>query len=219
MRSTRFMLSTMCTGMRIVRAWSAIGTGDRLADPPRRVRRELEALGVVELVDRPHQAEVALLDEIEEQHAATAVALGDRHDEAQVGLDQLALRPLAGLDRPHQRRRLVGRHRPVADVEPLRRQVAVLDGLRQAALVVAAQQADPADLLQVHPHGVGRGRRLVLLGHPQRPSTPPRQRRPMPPCPRPQWSSPSEPARPRPASAPRPRQRLRRGRRSRCCAP
>ena len=43
--------------------------GDRLADPPRGVRRELEALGVVELVDRPHQAEVALLDQVEQLHA------------------------------------------------------------------------------------------------------------------------------------------------------
>ena len=51
--------------------------GDGLADPPRGVRRELEALGVVELLDRTHQAEVALLDEVEEQHAATDVALGD----------------------------------------------------------------------------------------------------------------------------------------------
>ena len=72
--------------------------GDRLANPPRRVGRELEALGVVELVDRPHQAEVALLDEVEEQHAATAVALGDADDEAQVGLDQFALGSLPGLD-------------------------------------------------------------------------------------------------------------------------
>ena len=65
--------------------------GDRLADPPRGVRRELEALRVVELVDRPHQAEVALLDEVEELHPAPRVALGDAHDEPQVGLDQLAL--------------------------------------------------------------------------------------------------------------------------------
>ena len=69
--------------------------GDRLADPPRGVRRELEALGVVELVDRPHQAEVALLDQVEQLHAAARVALGDAHDEAQVGLGQLALGPLA----------------------------------------------------------------------------------------------------------------------------
>ena len=65
---------------------------DRLADPPRGIRRELEALLVVELVDRPHQAEVALLDEVEQGQPVAVVALGDRDDEAQVALDE----PLAG---------------------------------------------------------------------------------------------------------------------------
>ena len=81
--------------------------GDRLADPPRGVRRELEALGVVELVDRPHQAEVALLDQVEQLHAPARVALGDADDEAQVGLGQLALGPLAALHGAHQAARLV----------------------------------------------------------------------------------------------------------------
>jgi len=40
--------------------------GDRLADPPRGIRRELEALAPVELLDGVHQAEVALLDQVEE---------------------------------------------------------------------------------------------------------------------------------------------------------
>ena len=68
--------------------------GDGLTDPPRGVGGELEALGVVELVDRTHQAEVALLDEVEELHAAAAVALGDADHQPQVGLDELALGPL-----------------------------------------------------------------------------------------------------------------------------
>src|SRR6266542_6345001 len=42
---------------------------DRLADPPGGVCRELEALGVVELLDSTDQAEVALLDQVEEWHA------------------------------------------------------------------------------------------------------------------------------------------------------
>ena len=42
---------------------------DRLADPPRRVRRELVALAVVELLDRADQAERALLDQVEEARA------------------------------------------------------------------------------------------------------------------------------------------------------
>ena len=94
MRSTLFMVSTMCTGMRIVRPGRRCA-GDGLADPPRGVGGELEALGVVELLDRADQAEVALLDEVEQRHATTHVALGDRHDESKVRLGELLLGELA----------------------------------------------------------------------------------------------------------------------------
>ena len=57
---------------------------DRLADPPRRVRRELVAQLVVELLDRADQAEVALLDQVEQRHAGLRVVARDRHDEPQV---------------------------------------------------------------------------------------------------------------------------------------
>ena len=67
-------------------------TGDRLADPPRGVGGELEALAPVELLDGVHQAEVALLDQVQERQARGLVLLGDRHDEAQVGLHEGALR-------------------------------------------------------------------------------------------------------------------------------
>src|SRR4051794_5681355 len=43
--------------------------GDRLADPPGRVGRELEALAVVELLRGANQAERALLDEVEERQS------------------------------------------------------------------------------------------------------------------------------------------------------
>src|SRR4029453_17576369 len=56
----------------------------RLADPPRRVRRELEPLAVVELLDRAVEADHAVLDEIEERHAMAAVSLRDRHHQAEV---------------------------------------------------------------------------------------------------------------------------------------
>src|SRR5438105_1032065 len=48
-----------------------------LADPPRRVRRELEALAVVELLRRADEADRPLLDEIEERQALVAVFLRD----------------------------------------------------------------------------------------------------------------------------------------------
>src|SRR5262245_9419128 len=50
---------------------------------------------MVELLHRSHEAEVPLLDEIEQSQPARLVAAGDRHEEAQVGLDE----PAARLDR------------------------------------------------------------------------------------------------------------------------
>ena len=67
------------------------GPGDRLANPPGGVGRELVAAGVFELVDRPHQAGVAFLDQVEEAQAAVAVSLGDRDDQPQVGGREHAL--------------------------------------------------------------------------------------------------------------------------------
>ena len=64
---------------------------DGLADPPRRVGRELVAAAVFELVHRLHQADVAFLDQVEELQAAVGVLLRDRDHEAQVGLDHLLL--------------------------------------------------------------------------------------------------------------------------------
>ena len=109
--------------------------GDRarhgLANPPGGVGRELEALAIVELLDRADQPEVALLDQVEQVQPAAHVALGDGHDEAQVGLDQRVLGVL----------------------------VALLDQLREAHLVLRRQQRDPADLLQVGANRVGGGQR------------------------------------------------------------
>src|SRR5205823_12925273 len=77
-------------------------TADRLADPPGRVGRELEAAPVVELADRAHQAEVALLDQVEERQTVAEVALGDRDDQPQVSLDQAGARDVAALAAPQQ---------------------------------------------------------------------------------------------------------------------
>jgi hypothetical protein len=107
------------------------GARDGLPDPPGGVGRELVALAIVELLDRADEAQVALLDEVEEEHAAAHVALGDGDHEAQVGLDQLAL----------------GLH------------VAALDALGQRDLFLGREQWHLADLLEVHAHGVV-GRRL-----------------------------------------------------------
>ena len=67
---------TMCTGMRMVRAWSAIA-GDGLADPPGGVVVEnLEALGVVELLHRARiRPRLPSWIRSRERHAAAGVAL------------------------------------------------------------------------------------------------------------------------------------------------
>jgi hypothetical protein len=76
--------------------------GDGLPDPPGGVGGELVAPGVVELLDRADQADVALLDQVEERHAPAGVALGDRHHQPQVGLHQVVLGALSVADDPAQ---------------------------------------------------------------------------------------------------------------------
>src|SRR5262245_11050997 len=126
---------------------------DRLPDPPRRVGRELEALRVVELLDGADQAEVALLDEVEQGHAATDVPLGDRDDEPEVGLGELPLGELTvdghGLETGL---RLLGDVR--LQLEPLRRMQTGFDALRQRDLLLSGQQRHLSDLLEVHAHGI-----------------------------------------------------------------
>ena len=63
-----------------------------LTDPPGRIGRELEAAAVVELGDRPHQADVALLDQVQKRHPAALVLLRDRDHQAQVRLGHPAPR-------------------------------------------------------------------------------------------------------------------------------
>ena len=116
---------------------------DRLADPPRRVGRELEAAAVVELLDRSNETERALLDEVEEGEAAPEVALGDRDDEPEVRLDHVLLRI----------------------------HVAPLDELRERDLLIGGEQRHLADLAQVEAQRIERrlhgevelGNRLLLL--------------------------------------------------------
>ena len=62
--------------------------GDRLANPPGRVGRELEALGVVELLHRADQAGVAFLNQVQQRHLRPPVLAGDRDDQPQVGGDE-----------------------------------------------------------------------------------------------------------------------------------
>ena len=126
----------------MVRAWSAIDARDRLANPPRRIGRELVAAAVFELIDRLHQADVAFLDQIEELQAAVGVFLGDRDDEAQVGFDHfllgLARFALALLHHVHDLAEL-------ADLEPgLGRQRMDVGAQLLDAVLVAGDEILPA---------------------------------------------------------------------------
>ena len=98
--------------LRLVRDRALAG----LADPPGRVGRELVALAPVELLGGAVQADDALLDEVQQRHVVTLVALRDRDDEAEVRVDH----PL------------------------LRGSVALLDALREVHLVGGGQQLVPA---------------------------------------------------------------------------
>jgi hypothetical protein len=90
----------------------------RLADPPRGVRGELEAAAVVELLDRPDQAQDSLLDQVEERQPEAAVALGVGDHEPQVRLDHAVLRALVAALDPLRELDLLDRRqeRPLRDV-------------------------------------------------------------------------------------------------------
>ena len=83
------------------------GAGDGLTNPPGGVGRKLVASTVFELVHRFHQADIALLDQIQELESAIGIFLGDGDHQAQIRLHQFPLgaagQPLAlldGLERP-----------------------------------------------------------------------------------------------------------------------
>ena len=127
---------------------------DGLTDPPRRVGGELEALAPVELLDRVDQAEVALLHEVEERHARRLVALGDRHDQPEVRLDELALGVLALADEALEVALLGAGETLVDGVEGLARGLARLDVLGEAGLVVLGQQLVPTDVFEIEPNEI-----------------------------------------------------------------
>src|SRR6266540_4949237 len=63
--------------------------GDRLADPPRCIGGKFMTFRIIELLDRAHQANITLLDQIHHGQAIGRIFLSDRDNQAQVGLDQM----------------------------------------------------------------------------------------------------------------------------------
>ena len=102
--------------------------GDRprncLANPPGGVGAEFESPAVFELVHRPHQAGVPLLDQIQKAQAAIPVLLGDRNDQPQIAFGQFSFGLLIRRKdlSQHQhaaaqaRRRLLQRHQDPAQL-------------------------------------------------------------------------------------------------------
>ena len=67
------------------------GTGDCLPDPPCCIGGKLKALGVVKLLNRLDQAQIALLNEVKELHAASHIALGNGNHQTEVRLGKTLL--------------------------------------------------------------------------------------------------------------------------------
>ncbi len=125
------------------------GTADGLADPEGGVGGELEATAPVELVDGVLEAEVALLDEVEQIHAlGKGIAAGDTDHEAQVGADE----PILGLG--GGRHLVLEGHALLARGELLGGFATGLDDARQLTFVFGGEQSHLADVVQVESDGV-----------------------------------------------------------------
>src|SRR5690606_30339368 len=148
------------------------GAVDGLPDPPGGVGGELVAAAVLELLDGADEALVALLEEVEEAHAAAVVLLGDADDQAQVGLDEVLARQVAVLDDALQAAPRAVVELGALLLEASARLLAGLDAASQVDLLLEGEELDAPDLLQVLAHrvvgldagvGHGLGARLELL--------------------------------------------------------
>ncbi|SKY06081.1 Uncharacterised protein [Mycobacteroides abscessus subsp. abscessus] len=123
-------------------------SGDGLANPPGRVSRELEALRVVELLHRADQTEVALLDEVEKRHSAARVALCQRDDEAQVGLEEVGACCLAFANDDREIT-LLCRGQPLAGRQNVLGVETCFDLLGELDLLLCVEQGCAADAVEV----------------------------------------------------------------------
>jgi hypothetical protein len=70
---------------------------NRLPDPLNGICAELEALAMVELLYSMHQANIPLLNEIEEGQATSNVLSGYTNNQAQIGFHEMLARSLGSL--------------------------------------------------------------------------------------------------------------------------
>jgi hypothetical protein len=130
-------------------------TADRLPHPPRTVRRELEPLGVVELLDCTDKTGIAFLDQIQEGHLRTAVLASNRDHQTKVGGHEMLHRSPAFLSQKLQ----LGLGGPLGAFSTLgKRHVATKDVLRvktkfdrlgELDLLLGAQQRSLSDAFQI----------------------------------------------------------------------
>ena len=114
---------------------------------------------MVELLDRSHQAEVALLHEIKKHHAAADIALGDRHDQTQVCPDEFIACPVTVTNKTL----VAGKVGEVESVDlaalfkyrqVLGRLDAALDSRSDSDFLAGIEQRHPSDFLEVHPNRI-----------------------------------------------------------------
>ena len=99
---------------------------DCLANPPCCVGRELVSLRIIEFIDSLHQSHVALLDQVQKWHSASDILLRDRNHQSQICFRQLIFGIL----------------------------VSLLHKLCQTNLLLACEQRNITDFLEVHAHRI-----------------------------------------------------------------
>ena len=105
---------------------------------------------MVESLDRADEAEVALLDEVEQTQSRTLVATGYRHNEAQVALDELGAGVVAGADLAHHLGTLATLRGRIG-VETLLGELRLQDDGGKSTLIVGGEEGVRADVVEVLP--------------------------------------------------------------------
>ena len=130
------------------------GPRDALADPPRGVGGELEAPAPVEQLDRAHQPDVPLLDQVEQGKPLSLVLTSDRNDQTKVRHDE-ALAGGLGLADVGARLRDGLLRAKAAGAESLLGVVPALDGHGKLDLLLLGEERLPSRRLEVEPEVVG----------------------------------------------------------------
>src|SRR5258708_2379916 len=117
---------------------------DRLTNPPGGIRTELIALGVIELLHSTNQADIPLLDQVQQAHATANIFFRHAHNQAQVRLCQTTLTLFTVFDNA-----IVSARRGFEQLSP-----ATLHTLSQTDLFFRRKQRHAPDLAQVHAYRI-----------------------------------------------------------------